>query len=133
MKTFQHDIAFLQKSFDASKVNEESAGHIETLVTKTATFKELSRTDREQHELHFAIIDFYAGTNTTKKKTKVRLDIRDALPLVEDCIETLLIPTNDFTAEDKEEFLSDSGALFTFAMWMLKEKLSLFFGILMQK
>ncbi len=133
MKTFQHEITFLQKSFDATQVQSENAGHIETLATKTATFKELSRTDRDQHALHFAIIDFYAGGSTSGKKKQVKFKTQDALPLVEDFIEAMLIVDNNFTATDKEEFLNDSGALFSFAMWLLKEKVSLFFGILMQR
>lgn len=104
-------------------------------VTKNATFKELSRTEREQHELHFDIIEYFTSANSKENKKgdkQVRIKLKEAYPLILNAFDTLLVINEDFKPQDKEEFLNDSAAILDFGMWLIKEKITPFFSQLMQ-
>jgi hypothetical protein len=128
MQTFQHEIAFIQKTFDQTQLLNGNGGFVENIVKKTATFNELSRTNKDQHKLHFKIISGYARIKDSVLDSDFTYDI--ATLFVKD---NLVTNETDFTAADKEEFLNDSGALFNFSMWLLTNKITPFFSVLMQK
>lgn len=120
MNTFEREITFISKVFD-SNTNQWVDGE----VTKTAIFKELSRTDKLQHKLHFKIIslleNFEGGTEQVKFDTDAVYD------LTVKSINTLLIADQTFTVQDKTEFLNDSQAIMKFGLWILGEKIAPFF------
>lgn len=128
--TFQKEISFINTAyFDA-----ETSDHIEKEITKTATFKDLSRTDRDQHELHFMIM---AAFEETKGK-KVKYDSTQVLGMTDIFIETCMIvdlatTENGITATDKIQFLNDSIAKLNFGLWLLNEKFAPFFAQLGKK
>ncbi len=96
-------------------------------VTKTATFKELSRTDKDQHMLPFMMAALFevSGKNTAKISDQQLYD------LTVKCIDTLLIEDEIFTSQDKTEFMNDSFAIFKFGWWLMGEKITPFFQNLM--
>jgi hypothetical protein len=127
--TYQKEISFISPTFfDPEK--GQMGGFEEKEITKTATFKELSRTDREQHELHFMIM---AAFEETKGK-KVKYDSSQVLQMTDIYIETCMLvndgtnPTIDITASDKLQFLNDSIAKLNFGLWLLNEKFAPFFS-----
>lgn len=128
MATFQKEISFINPAYFDSTLTPPA--HVEKEVTKTATFKELSRTDREQHELHFMIM---AAFQETKGKI-VKYDSSQILAMTDIYIETCMLvndslnPTVEITATDKLQFINDSIAKLNFGMWLLNEKFSPFFA-----
>lgn len=124
MENFTHDITFISKK---AKESEGSVVWIDEEVTKTATFKELSRTDRDQHKLHFKIISIGENFSAGDGDTQANFNSDGIYDITVKAINTLLVINPDFTAEDKKEFLSDSGAILSFGLWLLKEKLLPFF------
>lgn len=130
MESFQRDISFISKEF---VVAENGGGEwVEKQVTKTATFKELSRTDRDQHKLHFKIIGVMrAGAKEDNEPQKVEIDSDALYDLTSKAIKTLLLIDEQFNAQDKTEFLADSGAIFNFSIWFLQNKITPFFSKLM--
>ena len=127
MEQFQRSISFISKIFDSTMVSQMHTGWIEGPVTKVATFKELSRTDRSQHKLHFKIIaifeHFKAGDDGN-----IKIDSDGVYDLSVKAINTLLVTDKDFTDQDKAEFLNDSAAIFDFGFWLLGEKITPFFS-----
>jgi len=103
---------------------------IEVEVTKEAVFKDLSKTDRTQHKLHFKIVSLFVESKENKETGSVKLDTDDIYDITIRCIEQLLIIDKDFTESDKIEFLNDSGAIFRFGFWLLGEKITPFFSTL---
>lgn len=133
MQQFEKQISFLSKVFYPDKVTESHNGWEEEPVTKTATFKELSRTDRAQHKLHFKIISIFEHFGA-KEGGEIKLDPDGMYDLSVKAINTLLITDKTtFTDQDKAEFLNDSGAIFDFGFWLLGEKIAPFFSKFNQK
>ena len=124
MENFTREIDFLSRQFES-----ESNSFKEVSVTKTATFKELNRTERDQHKLHFMLISLFESND----QNKMIVDSDKLYDITAKTIKTLLIVDEQFTEQDKTEFLNDSGALFTFGIWLLKEHISPFFSRLMKK
>jgi hypothetical protein len=132
MEQFNREISFISKIFDADKVTDTCNGWIEGVVTKTATFKELSRTDKLQHKLHFKIIAIFEHFGV-KEGEDVKIDSDGVYDLTVKAINTLLIPDPAFTVQDKAEFLNDSAAIFDFGFWLLGNKIAPFFSKFNQK
>jgi hypothetical protein len=133
MQTFQKEITFLSKEFDESKVNEPCKGWVEAPITKIATFKELSRTDKSQHKLHFKIIAIFEHFGVKEEDTdgenlQVKIDSDGVYDLTVKAINTLIIPDPSFTMQDKAELLNDSAGIFQFGFWLLGEKIAPFFS-----
>lgn len=130
MSTFQKEITFLTKELDTTVtpnvwVNKE--------VTKTAVFKELDRQDKTQHKFHFKIISLFSTSEKDDEgKEKVNIDSDATYDMTVKGIKILLEIDQQFTAEDKAFFLQDSGAIFSFGMWFMMEKLYPFFFVLMK-
>src|ERR1700693_5556449 len=112
-KTFQKEISFL-----CTELNNDTTEFEEKSVSKNATFKELSRTDKEQHKLHFKIISLFVDSEK-KNNGSIKLNSDEIYDLTCEMIEKLLLIDNNFTVQDKAELLKDSGALFTFGYWLL--------------
>lgn len=128
MEQFQRHITFIQKVFYADKVSDTCDGWLEEPVTKFATFKELSRTDKSQHKLHFSIVGIFEHFGA-KEGEEIKIDSDGLYDLTIKAIKTLLITDkSDFTDADKTEFMNDSGAIFDFGMWLLGNKIAPFFS-----
>lgn len=127
MDTFQQPITFLAKVF-----NEDPAvNKWETKeITKIATFRDLDERDKDQHKLHFKILSVVdlGGIGDNDGDAKVRIDSDALYDLTVKAINQLLVPDETFTIQDKKEFLSDSGAIFNFGMWLLTNKFLPFFS-----
>lgn len=126
MSTFQKEITFINPAFFDTETNS----HCEKEVTKTATFKELSRTDKEQRKLQFTLMGLFKSSGVGELK----IDPDSLCEVTEKAIDVLLVidPVN-FTETDKMQFLNDNGALITFGMWLLGDKISPFFSHLIPK
>lgn len=124
METFQKEISFLSKVHDGEKWNSSE-------VVKTATFKELDRTDKLQHKLHFKIIAIFETFGVKKEEdpesAKIKIDSDGMYDLTVKAISTLLLPDQEFTVQDKTEFLNDSAAIMNFGFWLMAEKITPFF------
>jgi hypothetical protein len=126
MNTFTKDIPFL-----TSVIKDGTTEWTLEPIIKTATFKELSRTDRTQHKLHFKIISLFTGNPQNEdddEKEKTLFDSDVVYDLTVKCIKKLLVVDEKFTATDKEEFLNDSGAIINFGLWYLSNKITPFFS-----
>lgn len=133
--TFTREITFLSRSFNSetqSNQNTDGSDHY-TKSKKTATFHELSRTDKSQQKLCFEIVGIYSSFGGKNEEGESVFNINgEALhDMTLKCIKTLLILNENFNATDKVEFLQDSGALIEFGMWMMGEKITPFFSQLM--
>ena len=129
MEEFKKEITFLQKQFI-----EGEWALVE--ISKTARFKELSRVDRSQHELHFMITQMMEQSEKDdekdeEEKVKMTVDSKVLYKLVRKSVNVLLLVDENFKEDDKAEFLQDSGALLQFGLWLLQEKLTPFFSVLM--
>lgn len=127
--TFSKSVSFLSLVFDQDK-NE----WFDKTVEKTATFHELSRRDRKQHKLHFAIVSLFSKTIADEDgENKVNLDSDEIYDLTVRAVKDLMITSDQFTETDKKELLNDSGALVEFGFSLISEKIIPFFQILMTK
>lgn len=124
METFKQPIEFLSKEFDT-----EANTFVEKPVIKNATFKEYSRTDKTQHKLHFKIISIFKSgdQNEDGSAGEAEIDTDHMYDLTVKFIKLMLREDDEFTVQDKNAFLADSGAIFTFGLWLMKEKTTPFF------
>jgi hypothetical protein len=122
MDTFQKEIEFLSQEFNADTKAWE-----EVIVKKTATFMELSRTDKSQHKLHFKLVSLFTSRD---EEGGVNIDSDTMYDITVKFFKQMLILDESFTATNKNEFLQDSGAIFAFGMWLIQEKVNPFFLIL---
>lgn len=124
MKTFEKEVSYVSWEVDTEK-NET----VETVVTKTATFKELSRTDKTQHKLHFKLISLFEGLEKEKgEENSIGISSDGLYDITVKAINILFVPTDIFTEQDKKEFLNDSMALLDFGLWLFKEQFTPFFA-----
>jgi hypothetical protein len=122
-ETFEREISFLGKTF----IEEENRFE-EGKIVKTAKFKELSRTDRSQHKLHFSIIALMESFGIKDAEdAKMKIDSDGIYDLSVKSFETLLVP-GCISDSDKIEFLNDSAAIFNFGFSILGEKIAPFFS-----
>lgn len=127
MSTFEQDITFLSKDFEAGTDKWEMKA-----VIKRATFNDISRTERSQHKFHFMIMSIFQSFGDDGKGG-VKIDGDGVYDLTVKAIETLWVKTDTFTDQDKTEFLNDSAAIFNFGIWLLGEKITPFFQVFMTK
>lgn len=111
----------------------------EELGITTATFKELSRTDRTQRKLAMFINTVFRKFGFKEvddpraeggKRFVVEIDDEAVSDLTEKFIDTCSVYTDQYTEANKNEILNDSGAMYAFGMWLLTEKITPFFSIL---
>lgn len=123
MDLFKKDIKF------ASNILNDAQEFEIMNVTKEATFKELDRRDKDQHKLHFmlmAIVKF-------NEEGEILVDSDILYDFTVRAVKVLLVKTDEFTEQDRVEFLQDSAALLQFGQWMLAAKITPFFPILTMK
>lgn len=125
IKTFTKEISFINPAFFDTEANR----HIEKEITKTAKFKELSRTDRDQRKLQFMLMSVFKSN----EKNIMELDSDKLADITEIAVDVLLISDNDFTEIDKQNLLNDNGSIIMFGLWFLAEKISPFFSHLITK
>lgn len=123
--TFQKEITFINPAF----FDTETAQHIEKEVSKTATFNELSRTDKTQRKYQAMLMSIFKA----KESGDLQIDYDVFTDIAEKAVETLLVTNETFTDVDKNQFLSDNGAIIDFGMWMLNEKITPFLPILIPR
>lgn len=126
MKTFTRDITFISKVATQPDGKTEIEW-VEEEVTKTGTFKQLVRTDRDQHKLHFKLMSMIDVFRSEEGERTMNISTDGLYDISVKAINTLLVIDKDFNAEDKKEFLSDSGAILNFGLWLLKDKIEPFF------
>lgn len=126
--TFTKEISFINpSSFDPTK--GKMGEHTEKEETKTATFKELSRTDKDQRTFQFMLMSVFKS----KGEGEVQIDHSMLCDITEKGVDILLITDAVFTEIDKVNFLNDNGAIISFGLWLLKEKITPFFSLLITK
>lgn len=126
---FTKEVTYLQTSSEQVKPGSKEMEVVTKEVTKTATFRELSRTEASQHKLQFELIG--ATINSKTEDGNVVLNWASLYDITVKSINTLLVITPEFTENDKKRFLNDSKALINFGTWFLGEKLTPFFSQLM--
>jgi len=126
-ETFKKEITFIDRTFHEDQINNGAGGWVEEEITKTATFKELCRTDKDQHKLHFKIMSLFSQAEPGEDDTKEIISSDGLYDLTAKTIKILLVPDADFTEQDKTLFLNDSAAIMNFGLWMMKEKYQFFF------
>lgn len=128
MSTFTKEISFINPAFFDKDIKPAGA-HVEKEEKKTATFKELSRTDKDQRKFQFMLMSVFKS----KGEGEMQIDHEMLCDITEKGVEVLLIPDANFTEIDKTNFLNDNGAVISFGMWLLGEKISPFFSHLIPK
>jgi hypothetical protein len=128
MKTFTKELTWV--GWDIDKENPDSNETIEVERTKTATFKELSRTDETQHKLIFKISELFDSKAVRDEEGNTEVDLNSAsfCDLIKKAVKDLLITDKDFTEQDKREFLQDALGLMSFGFWMLQNHFTPFFS-----
>ena len=121
MDIFTKEVNFLSQVLVGEAFEEQ-------LVTKTASFKEWSRTDRDQHKLHFMLVSIFKTNGA-----KMVVDSDQLYDITVKVVETMMVITPQFTDQDRTEFLNDGGGLIQFGMWYMAEKISPFFSVLMKR
>lgn len=127
MNTYTKEISFLSPGFSDDRTKFE---HHMTKVT--ACFKELSRTESDQHGLAMQITRTMRKFRTINEDKTVTVDIDDEamLVLVKRYITDMSVFTDEYTAAHQKEILADVGALYVFGNWVVGEKCAPFFSIL---
>lgn len=114
---FTKEISYISKTMAED-------GWVEQSVKKTVRFKELSRTDPEQRDLCWLVMDIW---DLKGKSKKFRLS-RDVMSELTDMfIDKMVILDENFTESDKKEFLADNGAVITFGLWLVHNRIADFF------
>lgn len=130
---FDREIAFVSKGFDGTN-------HTRDIIKKTATFRDLDVTEKVQHKLHFKITSIFKSRPLNEVEVvlqpgeirQAKVDDEVLYELTLKAVQILWVETQSFSARDKEEFLSDSGAILSFGTWFLTEKVLPFFPQLMR-
>ena len=123
METFQKEVSFL------SNVPGEKGFEIKQ-VEKLATFKELDQRDKLQHKLHFrllSIMEGFSADDSDQEEKRFKIDPDALYDLTTKAVNTLYVPTAEFTVQDKTEFLNDSAAILRFGLYFMGEKITPFF------
>jgi len=120
MDNFVKEITYLGQRYDV-----ETSSWVDDEVTKNATFKELDRKDRSQHQLHFLsqyLIDKSVKADGEGKAT-VEFNSDEILKATIKFISVCHVVTPEFDEKQKELFLNDGVALYNFGMWLLNAKI----------
>lgn len=124
IQTFEKEITWVGWDVDA-----ENNTTVETPRTKIATFKELSRTDKTQHKLHFKLLALFEGLEKSKdEEDSIGISSDGLYDITVKAVNILFVASDQFNEADKKEFLNDSIALLEFGLWLFKEKFSPFFS-----
>lgn len=122
MITFEKELSWVSYEPQGEEV-------VEVTRIKIATFKELNRTDKLQHKLHFKLISLFEGLEKSKdEEDTIGISSDGLYDITVKAINILLTPNEVFTEMDKKEFLNDSIALLEFGMWLFQEKFTPFFS-----
>lgn len=117
--TFKHEITFFNPAFFDTEKNKHTGGSNET---KTFVFKELSRVDRDQHELHFTMMTAFQNSGK-----KMKVDPPQLLQITELFIDTCFVAADGVLEVDKLLLLNDSIAKIKLGTFLLNEKMPPFF------
>jgi hypothetical protein len=145
IKTFQKEIEWV--GYD---LNQDQTDTEEITRVKTATFKELCRTDKTQHKLHFKIISMFEGMHDDQKEalrnaknpdekqevledSEIGLNTDVLYDITVKAIKHLLIIDQDFNEIDRKELLQDSLALLSLGLWLFANHFAPFFQKLKMK
>ena len=120
MSTFQKEISFISPTVFNQELNNGLGAFEEKEITKLATFKELSRVDKDQRKLQAMLMSVFKS----KGESELQIDYDSLVDITEKAVDCLLIIDEVFTASDKINFLNDNGAVIVFGMWLLSEKIS---------
>jgi hypothetical protein len=123
MNTFKKELTYLEV------VGVEDDGITPKMqpTTKNVTFKELSQTDKSQGRIFFLMRPLFQNVKMVGGGEKVIADPNVLYDLIMYVIDALLIQDEDFSEQNKVEFLNDNFAVMCFGEWFLNEKASPFF------
>jgi hypothetical protein len=122
--TFEKEVTFVSNAY-----NPETKQIEDCFVTKTATFKELSRSNPDHYDYAWDVLQMYKKVGDGKDADVIAVK-RVAAPLVRQYVNDMLILNEKFTETDKKEFLADNGALAMFGIWLTNSKFIVFFSTL---
>lgn len=117
MNTFKKEISYISRTLNGEE-------WIDSEIKKTVTFKDLNRTDPTQRDLCWLIMDIWEKKGKSKK---FRLSREVMSELIDMFIDNMLVVDENFTDSDKKEFLADNGAVISFGLWLVHEKIADFF------
>ena len=122
--TFEKEITFLSNAY-----NPETKQIEDCFVTKTATFKELSRSDADHYDYAWDVLQMYKKVGEGKDADIIAVK-SVAAPLVRQYVKEMSVVNDKFTETDKKEFLADNGAMAQFGIWLTNSKFIVFFSAL---
>ena len=136
--TFQQELNYVEMGFNDPQ-DPSSVGLVP--VKKTATFKELSRTDKSQHHLAMYMTKKFRAfskptgefDNEGKEIYKFSLEDEETYDMTVRFVETNLVPTADFDAKDAKEFLNDVVGISELGTALFQDKFLPFFAILLSR
>jgi hypothetical protein len=132
--TFKHEVKFIT-TVPVEGIPEKNIPPTwkEETITKTATFKELSRTDPSQREMSWMIMDVFDTENVKKTKKGITSHINREIisELADKFVKDMLIIDENFSEQDKNELLGDNGAMIKLGLWLAHNKFFGFFLLLM--
>ena len=125
MKTFTKELTWVGWETDS-----DTTELVQVERTKTATFKELNRTDETQHKLIFKISELFDSKAVKDEDGNTDVDINSAsfCDLIKKTVKDLLVTDANFSELDKREFLQDALGLMSFGFWMLQNHFAPFFS-----
>jgi hypothetical protein len=128
MKTFTKELTWVGWEVDAENPNSNEPVQVERV--KTATFKELNRTDETQHKLIFQISELFDSKSKKNEDGETDVDLNSAAfcDLIKKAVRDLLVTNQNFSEMDKREFLQDALGLMSFGFWMLQNHFAPFFS-----
>jgi hypothetical protein len=119
--TFTKEVSFLSRVLVGEAFEEQT-------VTKTATINEWSRTDKNQHKLHFMLVSIFKTNGD-----KMVVDSDQLYDITVKVVQTMFNIDANFNEQDCAEFLNDGGGLIQFGMWYMANKIAPFFSELMKR
>ena len=126
--TFEKEVSFAVMVVNVDNegkaiLKDGSPEYVQKIVTKTATFKELVRTDATQRELCWnilKIVDFKQGETPT-------INDEAACNITNAYINELVVVNDNFTQQDKTDLLNDNIGVVNFGLWLVHNKIIPFF------
>jgi hypothetical protein len=129
MNTFKKELTYLNVVGVDSSVNPPKP-KLEP-VTKQVSFYELSQTDKSQCRLFFMMRPIYRNVTMIGGSEVVIADPNVLYDLTLHAIEVLMILDDNFTLQDKTEFLNDNFAVLAFGEWFMQMSAPFFLQYLM--
>jgi hypothetical protein len=134
--TFTHEVKFISQVPNEGDIQKGILPFIEgKIITKTATFKELSRTDPAQRDISWLIMDIFDTDSVKKTKKKgitSHINPEITAEITDKFVNEMLVIDENVSEADKKELLADNGAMIQLGLWLVHNKFLNFFFALMK-